>query len=149
MLAIARRTLLLVLPAGVLRAEVPFSLVTEEEAIAGRTGPPPPMTRAVNPGAPRIEIEAPDAARPLTPPLSFRLRFIAPPDAEIDPASFRALYGFFGLDITDRLRQHARIDRAGAVAENVAVPSGEHRVVMTVTDTRGRTGRREHRFTVT
>ena len=148
-LVIARRALLMVVAAPTLAsADAPFLLVTEEEAVAGRVGTPAPVTRSVAVGMPRIEIDTPEGSRPQSVPISFRLRFIPGPDAAIDPNSFRAFYGAFGIDITDRLRGRARIDAAGIVAENVAVPSGDHRVVLTITDSRGRTGRREHRFTV-
>lgn len=127
-----------------------WPLVTEAEAAASRAAPPPPLTRNVPlPGAPRIEVVAPgDANAVLRPPLTIHLRFVAAPGAVVDPASFRAFYGFLRLDITDRLRRHARIDASGLTAENVGLPSGEHRVSVALSDTLGRTGRQEFRIQV-
>lgn len=128
-----------------------FLLVTPEEVAASASNPAPSggsLTRSLSVGAPRIEVDSPDGSLAANRPVSFRLRFVPAQGAGIDPESFRAFYGTFGIDITGRLKPHARIDATGVRADNVEIPEGSHRVVMTVTDTQGRTGRREVRFTV-
>jgi hypothetical protein len=66
----------------------------------------------------------------------------------VDPGSFRALYGALRLDVTDRIRRHARIDGTGLVAEDVALPAGQHRIILSVADEHGRRGERDFRLRV-
>jgi len=62
--------------------------------------------------------------------------------------SFQALYGFFNIDITSRLLEHAKVTADGLVAENVNIPAGEHRVTLEIADNEGRVGTRTFKFTV-
>ena len=120
------------------RADGLHVLVTEAEAEASRAAPPPPLTRGfVPPGAPRIEFVSPTADGANRAPLTFELRFAPQADARIDPASLRVQYGCLRVDITDRLRAYGRVDETGAVASNLAIPRGDHRVRVLITDSRG------------
>ncbi|MBR0655820.1 hypothetical protein [Plastoroseomonas arctica] len=131
-----------------LRAALAFELVSREEVAASAAGPTPPLTRSVIIGGPNIEVDSPGGSLSSGQPVAFRLRFVPADGAPIDPASFRAYYGSFGIDITGRIQPRARISAQGLVAEDVTVPAGQHRVLLTIADTQGRVGRREVRFSV-
>ena len=132
------------------RAATPWALITPEEfAASERAGGTPPLGRSFGQGAgPRIEVESPSETVDLQPPVTIRLRFRPSAGAAIDPRAFRALYGALRLDVTDRLRRHARVDAAGLVAENVALPAGSHRLVLQIADDQGRRGERDFRLRV-
>lgn len=87
---------------------------------------------------PMIEIIEPDLTRPINSPVRIRIRFQAPAGAVIDPASFRATYGWF--DITKQLLAHAKIDASGISADDAEVPSGKYKVTLQISDTKGRVG---------
>lgn len=97
---------------------------------------------AAAPRAPAIEVVEPDPRRPLRPPVSIRLNFRPGAGAAIEPASFRAYYGWFGLDITADLLRHATVSADGLVVERADIPSGRHKVTLVIADTLGRVGRR-------
>ncbi|WP_431281502.1 hypothetical protein ACQW02_19120 [Humitalea sp. 24SJ18S-53] len=131
-----------------LRPAKAFMLVSPEEVALSAAAPMPALTRSIVVGGPRIEVDSPDGTLSPGQAIAFRLRFVPAQDATIDPATFRAFYGSLGIDITGRIRPHARIDAQGVVAENVSVPAGQHRVVLSIADSQGRAGRREVRFSV-
>jgi hypothetical protein len=149
-----RRHLLLtaaLLPATAARAAVPmWSLVTVEEARRSMAEGPISLPRAIAPpDAPAIVVIAPqDPDKPLVPPVTIRVEFKPQPGSSIVVKTFQALYGFFNIDITSRLLQHAKVTADGLLAENVNIPSGEHEVTLEIADTEGRVGTRTFRFTV-
>ncbi|MBR0659424.1 hypothetical protein [Neoroseomonas oryzicola] len=145
--ALALPALLLLIPARAQAAA--WELVTADEAAASARAGLPPVARSLAAGpGPRIEVVTPSETAPLRPPLTIRLRFAPAPGAMVDPTSFRALYGAFRVDVTDRLRAHARIDAAGLVAEEVALPAGQHRIILSVADDQGRRGERDFRLRI-
>jgi hypothetical protein len=95
---------------------------------------------------PVIEIIEPDMTNPINSPVKIRIRFQAPADASIDPATFRATYGWF--DITNQLLAHAKIDSSGISADNAEIPSGKYKVTFQISDTKGRVGKQEFDFRV-
>ena len=108
-----------------------------------------PHTRSMGESdGPRILVDAPTASGSLQPPLSFRLRFMAQPGATIDTASFRATYGFLGVNITDRLLTRAKLSAQGLIAEGLDIPTGSHEVTLAITDSMGRQGSQSFGFTV-
>lgn len=80
--------------------------------------------------------------------MRIELAFVPAQNAAIVPASFRAYYGAFKLDITERLVKEVRVSTKGLTVERAAIPSGSHRLVLQVADTQGRVGTRDLRFTV-
>lgn len=132
------------------RAEDRWMLVTPEEVKMSREAPPVSEMRGLPvPGAPEIVVEQPDAAKPLLhAPLTIRVHFVPGVGAAIDPNSFKASYGSLGLDITNRLLQHAKLSGGVLSMENVDIPSGVHTVTLTIADNAGRKGTRTFRFTV-
>lgn len=150
-----RRHLILsaaLLPAASARAAGPmWRLVTVDEARQSTAMGPVVIPRSIQPpDAPTIVVVSPsDPDKPLRPPLTIRVDFRPQPPATIAVKTFQALYGFFNIDITSRLLQHAKVTAAGLVAENVDIPSGEHRVTLEIADSLGRVGTRTFKFTVT
>src|SRR4051794_12701987 len=66
----------------------------QKEASAARI---PRFRAASPPDAPVIEVVQPNPDKAVSPPVNVRVAFKASPGATIDPASFHATYGFFGI----------------------------------------------------
>lgn len=133
-----------------------FELATESEALASRRAEAPEprggvRLRSLDFSAPRIEVLRPDlqhADSPLSSPLPVEVRFYASGDARIVSDSFRAYYGFFKLDVTERLLAHATVTDTGIRVEDAELPSGSHRLLLRIEDDAARVGEREIRFVV-
>jgi hypothetical protein len=139
---------------GMVRAN-PTWLVTPDEVnqeTAWRAvNPEPLMLRPKNvpPGKPDIAMVTPAVlADPLKTPFPIRIAFKAKDGAVIKPETFRALYGFLKVDITERLTGKAKVTMEGINVESAAIPSGSHRLVLRVSDDKNREGEAEIRFTV-
>ena len=133
------------------RAVEIWTLVTPEEVTRDLAAPriQEPHNRALPPqGAPVIVVQQPNVAATLHPPLSFRVLFQPEAGTAINPNSFRATYGWLGIDITSRLLEHAKVDGHGLQADNVAIPAGTHRVTLSIADLLGRENSRTFEFTV-
>lgn len=103
---------------------------------------------ATQPDAPIIEVEQPDETKPITPPVTIRIRFRSHEGATIDLTSFRVTYGWLGVDITKQIIKHARVSASGLLAKNADIPAGHHRVTLQVADNMHRVGIRTFEFTV-
>jgi hypothetical protein len=128
-------------------------LVTQDEFLAERrlAIEELPLTRAFPvPGAPKIDVLQPEIAgsSPIKSPISIELQFFSAPDADIDPGSFRAYYGFLRIDLTKRILKHVRVEKSGFKVENAEIPSGKHRLLLRIADSKERTTEREVRFVV-
>ena len=124
-------------------------LITPEEArqLAAELDAPLFATRAA--GAPVIEVLRPTVGEAALPsPVPIELAFKPAAGASISPESFRVFYGVFKLDLTQRLLASVKVQPDGLRVEQAAIPSGQHRLVMQISDTQGRTGTRELRFSV-
>jgi len=134
----------------------PFELVTaaelaREKEAAARSAQEAPRTRSMP--VPRaattaIRVLAPNGAAAVASPLRIELAFDAAPGARIVPSSFRVLYGVLKIDLTERLRPHARISEAGVVVEQAQIPDGLHRLFMQVSDDKGQLAEQELRVRV-
>jgi hypothetical protein len=76
------------------------------------------------------------------------VRFRAGANHAIDMRTFNATYGRLGINITSRLLEHAATTPDGLSAENVELPTGNHRVTLSIADTSGKTASRTFRFSV-
>jgi len=124
-----------------------WELVTPGEEARDRAAPhapAPPNT----PSPPTIHIVRPDLSRSLRNPVDIELRFSAGPGRRIDMRSFRATYGWLGLNITDRLLRHAVVGANSLSATNVTLPTGNHRITLSIADNVGKTASRTFRFSV-
>jgi hypothetical protein len=129
-------------------AQRPWTLITPEEDARDRAAPnvpaPPDM-----PPPPRIDLLRPDISRPLQNPVTIEVRFTAGPGRQIAMHSFRATYGLLGINITNRLLQHAVKGPNSLSAANVNLPQGNHRITLSIADNVGKTASRTFRFSVT
>ena len=105
-------------------------------------------TAAAQAGAPIITLEEPNLNQRITPPVTLRMTFRPQGGATIDPRTFRATYGWLGIDITRHIIAHAKLTPSGLVANNASVPAGSYRVTLQIADNRHRVGRRTFEFTV-
>ena len=114
-------------------------LVTEDEFKASAAAPELPTPRRVlQPGAPRIELLSPDINKPVAAPTNIELRFVGSSPAEPRPESFKAMYGAFRIDITQRLLKVAKVTKDGISVSGADLPAGKHQLTLTLTDTMGR-----------
>ena len=133
-----------------IRPSAAWELVTREEVKRESTAPHHKAAHAAaRPGAPIITVEEPNPKRRITPPVTVRVTFRPPQDgATIDPRTFRATYGWLGIDITHHIVANANLSASGLVAKNASVPAGSYRVTLRVADNRHRVGTRTVEFTV-
>lgn len=147
------RIVLKVLSAGALTllsqtSAYAFDLITEAEyqhEIAAQANGVREVRRraAPAPGAPHIEVLAPDTQGSVTPPFDIRVKFVAENGAQIVTDSFKVLYGMFGLDITQRVMQAARYENNVLRIEKANIPAGKHRLTLKIMDNQQREAQQE------
>jgi len=116
-------------------------LVSKEEMLASISASDAPVQKmAVDPSAPRIAITAPNITEPLVSPTPIQLHFESTEPSVIKPETFRVLYGAFGIDITQRLLSIAKLSAQGISVQEVNLPSGKHKLQLSVADSIGRRG---------
>ena len=101
---IALNLALLILPSVALAA---WDLVTPEEDARDRAAPHLPGPADL-PAPPGIELLRPDISTPIRNPVTIELRFTPGSGPPVDIQTFRATYGWLGINITNRLLEHAR-----------------------------------------
>ena len=80
--------------------------------------------------------------------LRISVQFRAAHGATIVMSTFRATYGWLGIDITARLLEHATKTANSLSAGGVDLPVGDHKITVTIADNHGRTGSRVLRMSV-
>ena len=129
----------------------PAFLVTEQEMVESNAAPPPFTARSVSApvkDAPRIEVASPNLSGPLASPTPIQLNFEAAAPAAVKPETFRVLYGAFGIDITQRLLGAAKLNAQGISVQEASLPSGKHKLQLSVEDSLGRKGVRVLEFQI-
>jgi hypothetical protein len=127
----------------------PVWLVTPEEAEASRAAHPPSATRSLPvPGAPKVNLLAPNLSGAVPSPTRIQVRFEPTAPAAIKPESFKVRYGALRLDITNRIASAAKVTAQGIDVPEAALPKGAHRLWIEVQDSDGRVGSRQVEFTV-
>ena len=127
----------------------PLMLVTEAEAKASiEAGGLPTPRSSPQPGAPRIELLSPDINRPVTVPTKIEVKFSGNPPGEPKPETFKALYGAFKIDITQRLLGVAKVTKEGITVSDASLPSGKHQLLLSLTDSLGREAQQVVSFVV-
>lgn len=133
-----------------------WALITQEDALRAEATPRPPGVSASaalpppQPGAPMIEVIRPDVTQPVTTPVTVQLRFVPQVNSTINVNSFQAsaTRGWFTIDVTDRILQHAKISESGLIAENAEIPTGNYTVTFKIPDNVPRLGIRTFQFTI-
>ena len=114
-------------------------LVSNEEVQASMdVGGLPTHRSSPQPGAPRIELVLPDIKKPVNVPTKIEVKFSGSAPAEPKPETFKALYGAFKIDITQRLLGVAKVTKDGISVAEAALPSGKHQLILLLTDSLGR-----------
>lgn len=127
----------------------PQEMTREQELLASGQTPPPPLRRRAVADGPELALLKPvSLSQPLKAPFPINLAFKPKDGAQVVPESFRALYGAFRLDITDRIVKHAKVGANGIDLDKAEIPSGSHRLVLQVRDDKNRLGETEIRFSV-
>jgi hypothetical protein len=81
-------------------------------------------------------------------PVDIQVRFQAAEGSRVEVKSLRVLYGWFGIDVTEKLLAHAQVTADGFIAKDTDLPSGHHKVTVEVKDDRNRIGRKTFRFEI-
>ena len=127
----------------------PAFLVTEQEMVESNAAPPQATPKSVPAkDAPRIEVASPNLTGPLASPTPIQLNFEAAAPAAVKPETFRVLYGAFGIDITQRLLGAAKLNAQGISVQEASLPSGKHKLQLSVEDSLGRKGVRVLEFQI-
>jgi hypothetical protein len=86
-----------------------WQLITEEEFAREASAPHAGAAAPVIPSdAPVITLDQPDATNPIKSPVSIRVSFHPKEGSTIDINSLRVTYGFFAIDITQRILANAQ-----------------------------------------
>ena len=125
----------------------PYELITPDEDARDRAAPKVPGPPDL-PAPPVIELVRPDISQAVQNPVSIELRFNAVGGPAIDMATFRVTYGWLGINITNRILEHATHQSDGLVANNVSLPAGDHSVTVSIANTAGKTASKTFRFSV-
>ncbi|MEO0314087.1 MAG: hypothetical protein RI928_543 [Pseudomonadota bacterium] len=128
-----------------------IELVTAEEASRSQQAPPvvEAHSSAPDPLAPMIAVVDPQKIdKALKNPFRMEIDFKTQAGAQLDFSTFKAYYGAFKVDITDRLLKEATRTASGLRLSNVNVPSGSHKIVLRIKDDQNRMGERELYFKV-
>ena len=125
-----------------------FELVSDQESVASQMGRVISVRAVALPDAPVIEVSSPDLHTPVLPPVDIVVKWAAKEGAAIDINSLHVYYGRLHLDVTQRILDHADVSVVGLVAKGARLPVGQHRLLVSVADTLGRSGEREISFEV-
>ena len=126
-------------------------LVTPEEAQASQAAPQalaPRTAPAVTPGAPRVNLLAPNLSNTVPSPTRIQVRFEPTAPASIKTETFKVRYGAFKLDITGRITAASKVTAEGIDVAEAALPKGSHRLFIEIQDSMGRVGERVVAFVV-
>ena len=99
---------------------------------------------------PQIDILKPEtvADMKVKAPFAISVLFKGQSDAQIDPSTFKVLYGTFKVDITSRITKFVKVTKEGFALESAQIPAGKHRMTMQVTDEKQRVAEPELRLEV-
>ncbi len=128
-----------------------FTLVSPEEAALERAKGTPPLVRGFvksNIEGPEIVLVSPRSLENVLAPLDIELRFLPKAPSKIVRDSLRVLYGFFGLNITERLTRHAEVTPYGILAKDADLPAGSHSITIEISDDRKRVSRKTFLFEI-
>ena len=127
----------------------PLWLVTPDEMLKSNGAKPPFYPKVVPPlDAPVIDVITPKLDGSITSPTPILLKFVPKAPANVKPDSFKAYYGTFQIDITNRLLGVAQVTAQGINLKEAALPKGSHKITLNVQDSEGRVGSRTIEFEI-
>jgi hypothetical protein len=119
----------------------PLWLVTPEEMLKSNSVKRPLYPKVVPPlDAPVIDVITPKLDSFIASPTPILLKFVPKAPANVRPDSFKAYYGTFQIDITNRLLGVAQVTAQGINLKEAALPKGSHKITLNVQDSEGRVG---------
>ena len=102
-----------------------------------------------DPNGPLIQLLDPVSLElPFKNPFKMEVLFKPQNGSTIDFSSFKAFYGAFKLDITERLLKEAVKTSSGLRLANVNIPTGRHKLYISIKDNLGHTTAKEIAFRV-
>jgi hypothetical protein len=117
---------------------VEWRLVTPAEDARDDAAPyVPKSTPPAVSGAPVITVKQPDVSRPLHNPMTFDIQFSAAQGAMINRSTLRVKTGSVST-VTQRLLGHATWTASGLFAADADVPTGNHRISVSIADNLGK-----------
>ncbi|MFC0168156.1 hypothetical protein ACFFKC_08695 [Pseudoduganella danionis] len=121
-------------------SDEPLITLAESQAEQGRLNQSILVAKSVpQPGAPQINLLEPvDPGNIVVTPFPVRLQFSTEGGANVIPSSLRVYYGAFGINITDRLLKRARFENNELRIDSAEVPSGKHRLLVSIVDSHNR-----------
>lgn len=118
-----------------------IQLVTLQEMALEAKLPEQPAAKSIPAAnAPIIQLLAPNLTAAVATPFPIQLRFQAAGDAHIVPETFKVLWGRLGIDITKRVLEKSPVSESGLQLSNAKVPSGTHRLTISIADDKNRIG---------
>lgn len=127
----------------------PFWLVTPEEMLKSNSVKRPFYPKAIPPlDAPVIDVITPKLDGSIASPTPILLKFVPKAPANVKPDSFKAYYGTFQVDITNRLLGVAQVTAQGINLKEAALPKGSHKITLNVQDSEGRVGSKTIEFEI-
>lgn len=97
---------------------------------------------------PQIIIIKPEMNTELKGTVEVDIKFKTEDDVGVDTNSIRILYGWMRMDITDRIRQYAKISADGIYAKNAKFPKGKHKILISAVDQAGKSLKKQISFSV-
>lgn len=144
--------LALYLATPMLANAAPNWLITPEEAIEyqGARGYDEYTDFRPKGPAPTINVVQPDLSKnqAIKPPVSINVVFVPLADAPIDPSTFKAFYGAFRFDITNKLTQKVKVTPSGFSIDQVEIPEGKHLLTLKIEDISHRATEKQIRFEI-
>jgi hypothetical protein len=127
----------------------PLWLVTPDEMLKSNSVKPPFYPRVVpSLDAPVIDVITPKLDGSIASPTPILLKFVPKAPANVKPDSFKAYYGTFQIDITNRLLGVAQVTAQGINLKEAALPKGSHKLTLNVQDSEGRVGSKTIEFEI-
>ena len=131
-----------------------FSLVSpgaasaSDSALAEHGGTPPAETKGFDPMAPKIVVITPKIDNPTHPPLDVRVEAHTMANLSVNRASLKVRYGFFKVDVTERLLKYGSWQGNAFIVSGADVPAGNHVFYVSIADAAGHEGQATMKVTV-
>jgi hypothetical protein len=106
------------------------------------------FSRDVDPLAPEIQVKRPGEGSDYEAPIDIELTFLSAADATIDLDSLKITYGSLGINVTERVTDHATVTASGILSKGAKLPAGRHKLTVSISDDQGRVGKRRFKFRI-